>query len=165
MATPAAPEHIFAAAQNAWNQNGSSAVSRSRRYYCGLHGWNNSHHSPQCRVMADDDTYPASLRVATTHVGTGGNPKVGPPVSFNRPPPFSFVPSPLSSNISPPISISPPSSARACTTPPYEDTSLQPSPALPSIKSEGQKSRRVRVLAANPISLLPSVSWLLSSSP
>jgi hypothetical protein len=38
IATPAAPEHVFAAAQNTWNQNGSSVLSRPRRYYCGLHG-------------------------------------------------------------------------------------------------------------------------------
>ncbi len=114
MATPAAPEHVFAAAQNTWNQNDSSVFSCPRRFYCGLHGWNNSHDSPQCRVMmADEETYPASLRFATTHLGTGGNPKVGPPVSFNRPPPFSFMPSPLSSSTSPPVSLSLTSSVRA----------------------------------------------------
>ena len=151
MATPAAPEHVFAAAQNTWNQNGSSVFSRLRRFYCGLHGWNNSHDSPQCRVMmADEETYPASLRVATTHVGTGGNPKVGPPVSFNRPPPFSFMPSHLSSNTSPPVSLSLTSSVRAHASHPYEDTSMQASPALPSLKSEGLKPRRVRALAASP---------------
>ena len=76
MATTAPAEHVFAATQHTWNQNGFSAggtsVSpRPRKFYCGLHGWNNSHDSPQCNVMAKDPSYPAVLRSATTHEGTG----------------------------------------------------------------------------------------------
>jgi hypothetical protein len=147
---------------------------RPRWFCCGLHWWNNSHESPQCRVMmADEETYPESLRVATTHVGTGGNPKVGPPVSFNRPPPFSFMPSTLSSSISPLVSLSLTSSVRAHASHPYEDTSMPASPALPSLKSERLNPRRIHALAASPtplsssvlcsspLSRRPSVSWSL----
>jgi hypothetical protein len=46
--------------------------------------------------MANDPTYPAALRTATTHVGTGGNPKVGVPVDYLRLPPGFFLLLPLS---------------------------------------------------------------------
>ncbi len=181
MAITAPAEHVFAAAGNTWNQNGSSGSgitgSRPRRFYCGLHGWNNSHDSPQCRVMAEDASYPAALRSATTHEDTGGNPRVGPPVSFRRPPPFVFVPSPSPSNTCSPACLSLNSSARARDPHPYEDTSSsQALPALPSLKCEEHKPRRVRVLAASPsllpssvlcsspLSLRPSVSWSLPLS-
>ncbi len=121
-----------------------------------------------------DASYPAALRSATTHVGTGGNPRVGPTVSFRRPPPFVFVPSPSPSNTCSPVCLSLNSSVRARYPHPYEDTSSsQASPALLSLKSEGHKPRRVRVLAASPspllspvlcsspLSLRPSVSWSL----
>ena len=178
MAITAPAEHVFAAAGTTWNQNGSSANgntgSRPRQFYCGLHGWNNSHNSPQCRVMLEDASYPAALRSATTHEGTGGNPRVGPPVSFRRPPPFMFVPSPSPLNTCSPACLSLNSSARARDPHPYEDTSSsQASPPLLSLKSEGHKPRRVRVLAASPspllspvlcsspLSLRPSVPWSL----
>ncbi len=71
--------HAFAAQQqHTWHQNcssgGSTATLRPRAHYCGLHGWNNTHDNPVCRVMARDPSLPASLRTATTHVGTGDNP-------------------------------------------------------------------------------------------
>jgi hypothetical protein len=102
----------------------------------------------------------------TTHVGTGSNPKVGPPVSFSRPPPFSFVPSPSFSNTPPSASLSLPSSARACTSHPYEDTSLQASPILPSRKSEGTSAnafwRPTENLSLHlSHGLLPSPPWPL----
>jgi hypothetical protein len=63
-------QHAYAA------QNGSSA-QRPRSHYCGLHGWNNDHNGTECRVMARNRRYTDAMRAATTHVGTGGNPKVG----------------------------------------------------------------------------------------
>jgi hypothetical protein len=68
-------QHAYAA------QNGSSA-QRPRSHYCGFHGWNNDHNATECRVMARDCRYTDAMRAATTHVGTGGNPKVGVPVWF-----------------------------------------------------------------------------------
>jgi hypothetical protein len=126
MAITAPAEHVFAAAGNTWNQNGSSANgttgSRLRQFYCGLHGWNNSHNSPQCRVMLEDASYPAALGSATTHEGTGGNP---PPVSFRCPPPFVFAPSLSPSNTCSPACLSLNSNARARDSQPDEDIILR----------------------------------------
>jgi hypothetical protein len=85
-----------------------------------------------------------------------------------------FVPSPSPSNTCSPACLSLNSSARARDPHPYEYTSSsQASPPLLSLKSEGHKPRRVRVLAAipspllslvlcsSPLSLRPSVSWSL----
>ena len=85
-------QHAFLLQQHAYAvQNVPSAV-RPRSHYCGCHGWNNDHNSPECRVMANDPTCPAALSIATTHVGTGGNPKIGVPVGYLRPPPWTFPP-------------------------------------------------------------------------
>ena len=62
-------------------QNGSSEF-RPRSHYYGLHGWNNDHNGTECRGMARDQRFTPAMRAATTHVGTGGNPKVGVPVGF-----------------------------------------------------------------------------------
>ena len=59
---------------------------RPRPHYCFVHGYNVSHDGPSCRVMESDPRYTAAMKAATTPVGTGGNPNVGPPVRF----PFRF---------------------------------------------------------------------------
>ncbi len=94
-------------------QNVSSAQLPRSHYFCGLHGWNNGHNGTECRVMARDHRYTDAMRAATTHVGTGGNPKVGVPVGFTRPPPHTFFPfaSPEHCPVSPP-SLSQDSSAK-----------------------------------------------------
>ena len=55
-------------------------TSRPRPFFCWLHGWNISHNSPDCRVMASNPQYTAVMRTATDPEGNGGNPHVGPPV-------------------------------------------------------------------------------------
>ncbi len=80
-------QHVYAAQQN------GSSESRPRSHYCGLHGWNNDHNGTECRGMALDKRFTPAMRAATTHVGTGGNPKVGVPVGFVRP--FLFAASPF----------------------------------------------------------------------
>jgi hypothetical protein len=72
-------QHVYAAQKN------GSSESRPRSHYCGLHGWNNDHNGTECRGMARDQRFTLAMRAATTHVGTGGNPKVGVPVGFVRP--------------------------------------------------------------------------------
>ena len=67
--------------------------SRPRAHYCWLHGWNNSHPGVQCQVMTRSDEYTNEMRLASGPLGTGGNPKVGVPVSFVRPAQF-FPPLP-----------------------------------------------------------------------
>jgi hypothetical protein len=53
---------------------------RPRPHYCYVHGFNVSHDGPACRVMDSDQRYTAAMKTATTPVGTGGNPNLGPPV-------------------------------------------------------------------------------------
>jgi hypothetical protein len=55
-------------------------TSRPRPFFCWLHGWNISHNSPDCRVMASNPQYTVVMRTATDPEGNGGNPNVGPPV-------------------------------------------------------------------------------------
>ena len=61
------------------------SASRPRQFYCWLHGWNNTHNGAQCNVMGADMAYTQQMKAATTHIGTGGNPKIGVPVSYHRP--------------------------------------------------------------------------------
>ena len=172
-------QHVYAA-----QQNGSSA-SRPHSHYCGMHGWNNDHNGTECRGMARDKRYTPAMRAATTHVGTGGNPKVGVPVGFVRPSLFDVFSSwptelclPLPSAtcltcLSPPclpLLSSQVSSARAKPAP-YEDKRAPASPAVPLPQSEGNNAALVRESAADlsvSLSLLPvspslrsSVSWSL----
>jgi hypothetical protein len=132
-------QHVYAAQQN------GSSESRPRSHYCGLHGWNNDHNGIECRGMAHNKRFTRAMRAATTHVGTGGNPKVGVPVGFVRPSPFavsSFWPDqiclPIPSKTcltcaSSPFSLlsgSLASSAKAQPAP-YEDRRALASPAAP----------------------------------
>ena len=150
-----------------------------------MHGWNNDHNGTECRGMARDKRYTPAMRAATTHVGTGGNPKVGVPVGFVRPSLFDVSSSwptaiclPLPSEtcltcLSPPclpLSYSQASSAKAKPAP-YEDRRAPASPAVPLPQSEGYNAALVRESAADlsvSLSLLPvspslrsSVSWSL----
>jgi hypothetical protein len=59
--------------------------ARPRRYYCWLHGWNNSHDGVDCKVMTNDMQYTAQMCNATSEIGSGGNPKIGVPVTYTRP--------------------------------------------------------------------------------
>jgi hypothetical protein len=90
LATPSTDQAFFLQQHAYAVQNGSSA-QRPRSHYCGFHGWNNSHNGSECRSMARDPKFTAAMKAATTHEGTGGNPKVGPPVWFTRPPPHIFA--------------------------------------------------------------------------
>ena len=61
-----------------------SSSDRPRQFYCWLHGWNNTHNGAQCNVMGADRAYTQQMKAATSPHGTGGNPKIGVPVSFHR---------------------------------------------------------------------------------
>jgi hypothetical protein len=71
--------------------------ARPRRYYCWLHGWNNSHDGRDCKVMTNDTHYMAQMCNATSEIGSGGNPKIGVPVTYTRP---SFFCPPLHRSLS-----------------------------------------------------------------
>ncbi len=131
----------------------------------------------ECCGMARDKRFTPAMRAATTHVGTGGNPKVGVPVGFVRPSPFvvsPFWPNETCLTCSPshclPLSFSPVSSAKAKPAP-YEDRRAPASPAVPLPQSEGTNAALVRESAADvsvslselpaSLSLRSSVSWSL----
>ena len=61
-----------------------ASSARPRQYYCWLHGWNNSHNGDQCNVMRANQEYTQQMKAATSPNGTGGNPKIGVPVSYHR---------------------------------------------------------------------------------
>jgi hypothetical protein len=174
LATPSTA-NAFSLQQHAYAaQNGSSA-QRPRSHYCGLHGWSNDHNGTECRVMARDRIYTDAMWVATMHVGTGGNPKVGVPVWFTRPPPHTFFPIASSKHclVCPP-SLSQDSSAKLAHTP-YDDYSARASPASPRNISEGHNASLVRELAGalsvSPVTtavhvcLAPPASLLVSALP
>jgi hypothetical protein len=62
-----------------------ASSARPRRYYCRLHGWNNSHDERDCQVMTNDTQYTVQMRNATSEIGSGGNPKIGVPVTYTHP--------------------------------------------------------------------------------
>ncbi len=178
-------QHVFSMQHvHAAQQNGSSEY-RPRSHYCGLHGWNNDHNGTECRGMARDKRFTPAMRSATTHVGTGGNPKVGVPVGFVRPSLFAASPFwpaeiclPLPSDTCLTCSSSPclllscsqVSSAKSKPAP-YEDRRAAASPAVPLPQSEGTNAALVRESAADvsvslsqlpaSLSLRSSVSWFL----
>ena len=90
------------------------------------------------------------MKAATTHVGTGGNPKIGVPVGFIRPSPHhSFFP-PDSPNVCLTClpSLSQALGTKSCLPPPYEDTSARAETALLTrLESEGYKAPLVREAA------------------
>jgi hypothetical protein len=60
-------------------------VGIQRPFYCFVHGANTSHPVTVCKVMAQDSRYTSDMKVATSAT-TGGNPNMGPPVTFHRSP-------------------------------------------------------------------------------
>jgi len=72
------------------------SASRPREFYCWLHGWNNTHHGPKCKIMGSNTAYTSEMKHATGPENTGGNPKVGVPVHLHR---FPFF-RPLSLSVS-----------------------------------------------------------------
>jgi hypothetical protein len=105
--------------------------------------------------MAGDKRFTDAMKAATTHVGTGGNPKIGVPVGFIRPSPHhSFFPpdSPNACLICLP-SLSQALGTKSCLPPPYDDTSARAETALLTrLESEGYKAPLVREVArASPV--------------
>jgi hypothetical protein len=166
----ATPNHAnaFLMQQHAYATQSVSSAPRPRSHYCGLHGWNNDHNGTECRGMARDSRYTDTMRAATTHVDTGGNPKVGVPVGYTRPPPHTLFPpaspehcpvshpNPLASPKHCPVSLpylSQDSSAKLAQNP-YEDNSARASPASTRNMSEGHNASLVRELAGA-LSVLP----------
>ncbi len=70
--------------------------ARPRANYWWLHGWNNVHNGVECKVMTNDPANAARMKNATGPHGTGGNPKIGVPVTYNRPKFFFPLAQPLS---------------------------------------------------------------------
>jgi hypothetical protein len=142
--------NAFFVQQNACALQNVPLASRHRSHYCGLHGWNNDHNGPECRGLARDKRFTDAMRSATTHVGTGGNPKVGVPVGFLRPSPHhSFFPraSPNGCLTYLP-SLSQAQGTKKCLQPPYEDTSVRAEQApLTCLESEEFKAPLVREAA------------------
>jgi hypothetical protein len=63
-----------------------SSSAPPRDYYCWLHGWKNTHHGGTCNIMGTNQAYTPAMRSARGPDGTGGNPKIGVPVHYSRPP-------------------------------------------------------------------------------
>jgi hypothetical protein len=137
------------------NTNATMASSaRPRRYYCWLHGWSNSHDGCDCKVVTNDTQYTAQTRNATSEIGSGGNPKIGVPITYTRPsffcPPhhFSSCSPCLSSHHSTHSPLSSPASRDSALCPPfYEDIQAHALQALPLPKSEGLDASRIRDMA------------------
>jgi hypothetical protein len=130
----------------------------ARAHYCWLHGWNNSHEGNVCKVMTNDAQYTSAMRNATSEIGSGGNPKIGVPVTYTRP--YFFCPPHHSLSCSPCLSshhsthspVSSPASRDSALCPSYEVIqahALQAFLALP--KSEGLDASRVRDIMALPV--------------
>jgi hypothetical protein len=144
-------QQVFSMQQHAYATQNAPSAYRPRSHYCGLHGWNNDHNGPECRAMARDPKFTMDMRNVTTHEGTGGNPNVGVPVGFVRPPPFSWSPQlslstcPLSSCADTCLSLPSLVSSVRHNTDPNEDTCARASPtSLLRPKSEGITSARPR---------------------
>jgi hypothetical protein len=73
---PPAPAHTHATL---------TSSARPRAHCCLLHGWNNSHEGNVCKVMTNDAQYTSAMRNATSEIGSGGNPKIGVPVTYTSP--------------------------------------------------------------------------------
>jgi hypothetical protein len=57
------------------------SASTPPQFYCWLHGWNNTHHGGTCKVMASNQEYTSAMKTTSSPDGTGGNPKIGVPVT------------------------------------------------------------------------------------
>ena len=127
-----------------------------REFYCWLHGWNNTHHGCTCNVMGANQAYTPAMRSARGPDGTGGNPKIGVPVHYSRPPsrphnlfhpctPCLPLPLPTFSPPCPPLS--PVTSVKINAAQPYEDNREHVLHTLPLDRSEGKRASRVREMA------------------
>jgi hypothetical protein len=139
-----------------------ASSARPRRYYCWLHGWNNSHDGVDCKVMTNDMEYTAQMRNATSEIGSGGNPKIGVPVTYTRPSFFCPPHHSLSCSPCPPSHhpthspLSSPASRDSALCPPYdEDIRAHALQTLRPPKSEGLNASRVRDMALH---VLPPVT-------
>ncbi len=63
----------------------SMPSDRPREFYCWLHGWNNTPHGTNCKIMGANTAYTPTMKSATGPTNTGGYPKVGVPVHLDRP--------------------------------------------------------------------------------
>ncbi len=155
-----------------------SSCAPPRRYYCWRHGWNNTHHGDTCNIMGTNQAYTPAMRSARGPEGTGGNPKIGVPVHYSRPP-KNFPPFTTCTPCLPPPSLilyppcpplNPVTSVKNADRP-YEDNRAHVLQTLPLDRSEGKHASRVREMAclslprshsASPLHLSPqssSVSW------
>ena len=122
--------------------------------------------------MTNDLAYTTGMKNATGPHGTGGNPKIGVPVHYSRPPKFfpPFTPCrpclPLPSpTISPPCPpLSPVTSVKINADRPYEDNRGHVLQTLPLDRSEGKRASRVREMACFSSPLSPSPESPLPSS-
>ena len=133
-----------------------------REFYCWLHGWNNTHHGGTCNIMGTNQAYTPAMRSARGPDGTGGNPKIGVPVHYSRPPKLCSsclpLPSPTFSPPCPPFS--PVTSVKTNADRPYEDNRGHVLQTLPLDRSEGKRASRVREMAClhlppSPVTYLP----------
>ena len=112
------------------------SASTPRQFYCWLHGWNNTHHGDTCKVMGSNQEYTSTMKAARTPDGTGGNPKIGVPVTHLRPffQPLHCVPCLTPTTLPPrPISpVSPPEASVENATPPCDDN-FRASVVLPTL--------------------------------
>ncbi len=150
-----------------------ASSARPRVHYCWLHGYNSSHEENVCKVMTNDPQYTSAMRNATSEIGSGGNPKIGVPVTFTRPTFFSPFHRSLSCSHCPPSHHFPPplaglpeivgpihpvmtleTSSDLSSHPSLETSSELPSPTSLHL-SEGFHASRVRDLAS---SLSPAVT-------
>jgi hypothetical protein len=103
--------------------------ARPHKFYCWLHGWNNTHHGATCKIMGSNTAYTHAMKTANGPDNTGGNPKVGVPVYLHRSRFSYFCPLPPCVSC---LSSSPPLPPPNTHTPPTPSpTSNDKAPALP----------------------------------
>jgi hypothetical protein len=115
--------------------------------------------------MGANQAYTTAMRSARSPEGTGGNPKIGVPVHYSRPPNFfpPFTPcTPSLSLPSPPFyppcpPLSPVTSVKNADRP-YEDNRAHVLQTLPLDRSEGDNASRVRDMACLSLPRSPSIS-------
>ena len=119
--------------------------ARPRAFYCWLHGWNNSHHGGQCKVMTNDTAYTARMKSATGPHGTGGNPKIGVPVTYHRPQ-FCFpLAQPLLCSTCPPTPNFNPPSVLSCSQACLDNIDSTPHPMMTYARTSCKRCRRRRL--------------------
>jgi hypothetical protein len=135
-----------------------------RDFYCWLHGWNNTHHGGTRNIMGTNQAYTPAMRSVRGPDGTGGNPKIGVPVHYSRPPKFfspfttcgPCLPLPLPTFSPPCPPLSPVTSVKINADPPYEDKRGHVLQTLPLDRFEGERVSRVREMACLHLPRSPS---------